>query len=402
MQYLPRTLEKHLSAVSAQFPVLLLTGPRQVGKTTLLRKLATPDRREVTLDDHAVRTLAQQDPALFLQRFPPPLLIDEIQYAPELLPYIKMAVDASDKKGLFWLTGSQQFHLMKNITESLAGRVAIVNLLGFSYRERHQLHAPQDDLFSLSSDATAPIELSPLFNDIWRGAFPALATGQVLDRDLFYRSYIQTYLERDVRDLAQVGDQKTFYTFLKVCAARSGQILNLSDLARDTDISVPTAKKYLSILEASFQVILLPSYHGNITKRAIKAPKLYFLDTGLCAYLTGWSTPETLLAGAMNGALFENHVVVEILKRYWSDLKNPALYYYRDKEKSEVDLLLERDGRLHPIEIKLGSTPRADWISGIQKLKNAGLPIGNGLVISLSPRTLPLSSDITVVNVGVI
>jgi predicted AAA+ superfamily ATPase len=406
MVYLPRALEDRVLDASEQFPVLLLTGPRQVGKTTLLRHLCSPERHYVTLDDPGRRALANEDPALFLQRFPPPVLIDEIQYAPDLLPHIKMEVDASRSPGAFWLTGSQQFHAMQGITESLAGRVALIRLLGLSAREadrrpsRVEPFLPTPEILEDRLETRATTDLQAVFRRIWTGSFPALVAGPVEDRDLFYGSYLQTYVARDVRDLAEVSNQQAFLRFLRAAAARTGQLLNLSDLARDVDVSVPTAKRWLSILEASFVVHLLRPYHGNVGKRLVKTPKLYFLDTGLCAHLTDWSTAETLASGAMAGPILETWVVAEVLKSHWHRLRTPHVYFYRDRDGREIDLLLEKDGALYPVEIKLAATPRREWVRTFAALEGLGPRTGAGAVVCLTPESLPLSREITAVPVG--
>jgi len=404
--YYARLSETGIKEASEQFPVILLTGPRQVGKTTVLQHLCGDDRRYVTLDDLAHRALANEDPALFLQKYPPPILIDEIQYAPSLLPYIKMDVDTKRVPGAYWLTGSQQFVLMQGITESLAGRVAIMNLLGFSGREKvrgdlsPEPFLPTEANLASRSRSPRPTNVRTIFQEIWKGSFPALLVGEVSDKELFFSSYLQTYIERDVRDLAQIGNQASFVRFLKVSAARTGQLLNISELARDVDVSVATAKSWLGILEASYQVLLLPPYHSNITKRLVKAPKLYFLDTGFCSYLTGWSSPETLASGAMAGPIFETWVLGEIVKSWWHRLKLPALYYYRDRDGREIDFLIAQDQYLYPIEAKLGATPRPEWIRTFKTLERFAGERGPGAVICLCQESYALDPLTTAVPAG--
>ncbi|MEK7790827.1 MAG: ATP-binding protein, partial [Deltaproteobacteria bacterium] len=295
--YFHRNLEKTILNLSEQFPVILVTGPRQVGKTTVLQHLAEKGRRYVTLDTWEHRQLANSDPKLFLEQFPPPVIIDEIQYAPALFTQIKIYVDQKKENSSFWLSGSQQFSLMKNLSESLSGRVAILKLLGFSSGEiakkEFKRKKPWSPLNHTIPKLTSP-KLEDLSSKIFHGGFPKLySKGARVREDVYFSSYVQTYLERDVRDLTHVGDLRDFERFVRACAARTAQILNITELARDIGIAPNTAKKWLSILEASFQVYLLEPYYKNITKRMIKSPKLYFLDTGLLAYLTGWKSPET-------------------------------------------------------------------------------------------------------------
>jgi predicted AAA+ superfamily ATPase len=403
--YYHRQLEDRLVAASAEFPALLLVGPRQVGKTTLLQHICGKDRRYVTLDDPASRELANGDPGLFLQRYPPPVLIDEIQYAPGLLPRIKMHVDAARKTGAFWLTGSQQFHMMKGVSESLAGRVAIVNLLGFSARERDRLKLDVSPFLPTPERLAqgrrdVPLGETEIYERIWSGSLPALIAGPARDRNLFLGSYVQTYLQRDVRDLAQVGNQETFLRFLRACSARTGQLLNLTDLARDVDVSVMTARSWLAILVTSLQVFLLQPYHSNVTKRLIKRPKLYFLDTGVAAYLTEWSSPQTLAAGAMAGPMLETFVFAEILKSWWHRMERPLLYYYRDKDSREIDLLLVHDRVIHPVEIKRSGSPRAEWVRPFAALGRLEGQVGPGAVVCLTPELVPLDADNAAVPVS--
>ncbi len=406
--YVKRTLESFIQSATNQFPVILVTGARQVGKTTILRHLCQTTRTYVTLDDPLLLNLAKTEPALFLQRFPSPVLIDEIQYAPELLPYIKMAVDEQREPGRFWLTGSQQFHLMRNASESLAGRVAVVNLLGLSQRELlgHGLTTPP---FLPTAEAVRqrnrpeqPLTLKDLYFRIWRGSFPAIATNDAIDRDLFYGSYVQTYLQRDVRDLAHIGDELAFLRFLRAVAARTGQLLNLAELARDADIAPNTAKHWLSILQTANLVYLLEPYHTNLTKRLVKAPKLYFLDTGLVAYLTEWATPETLEAGALSGAIFETWVVTELLKSYWHNGRRAPFYFYRDKDQREIDLLILQNDLIYPLEIKKTASPGKDDLRHFRTLERLGLTVGEGGIICLVTQSLPITEQMQSIPASVI
>ena len=395
--YHPRTLKSKWIELSKQFPVLLLTGPRQVGKTTFLKHIAEPTRKYVSFDDPDARLMAKEDPAMFFRRYSPPVLIDEIQYAPNILQYIKIHVDNHRQPGMFWLTGSQQFLMMKGISETLAGRIGIMNLLGFSGSERYnsKLHTTPfiPSLSQLEErQKSRGYDLANIYTDIWTGCFPELIAGNIHDWDVFYSSYLRTYLDRDVRDLTKVGDEGAFLKFLKACAARTGQMLNLSDLANDTDITVKTAKNWLSILEASFQVYLLQPYHSNLTKRLVKTPKLYFLDTGLCCYLTQWNSPEALSAGAMAGSILETHIFSEIMKDWWHQAKNPSIYYYRDKDKVEIDFILTQNQMFYPLEVKKSASPKKNWVGPFEKLSRIGT-ISSGGVICLCNELLPLGKN---------
>ena len=387
------------------FPVLLVTGARQVGKTTMLRTLAKPSRSYVTLDDPLQMRLAREDPALFVQTHPPPLLIDEIQYAPGLLPHIKMAVDQRKRPGDYWLTGSQPFPLMHGVAESLAGRVAVLRLLGLSRREQLRLpktppFLPKPELLARLRRSGRPADdMRTLFARIWRGSYPALAAQPTMGRDLFFASYLQTYLQRDVRDLARVGDEASFVRFIRAAAARTAQLLNLAELARDADVAPNTAKAWLSILEISGVVHLLQPWHANITKRLVKTPKLYVLDTGLCSWLTQWTSPQTLQAGAMAGAIFETWVIAELLKSHLNAGLQTPFYYFRNKDQYEIDLLIDADGLLYPVEIKKSASPGRDALRGINALAKLGVALGPGAVLCMVPESVPLGGTPSVVAV---
>lgn len=412
MTYIRRAAEDTVARVSEMFPVLLVTGPRQVGKTTLLQRLAElerntgVERKYITLDDPDARYLAKRDPALFLQRYSPPVLIDEIQYATELLPYIKMSVDRSKRKGDFWITGSQVFRLMKNVSESLAGRVGIVNLLGLSDAEiyREPSEPFQSDTTYLMSRLSVRTQkgLNEIYARIFKGSMPELYADEKVDWETYYRSYVDTYLQRDIRDLAQVADEMEFYNFMTIVAAHTSKPVVYEELANAAGVSAPTAKKWLSILVSSHIITLVQPYHNNALKRVVKMPLLHFLDTGLAAYLLKWGNPEALEKGAMSGAIFESYVFSEIYKSYLNAGKEPPVFYYRDKDQKEIDLLIYQNGILSPIEIKKAASPgktaikhfkvlepvaHKEAFEGLESLK---VEIGTGSVICMANDLLPV------------
>jgi predicted AAA+ superfamily ATPase len=391
--YIKRNLEAAFLEANEFFPVLLVNGPRQVGKTTFLRMLAKPDRKFVSLDSPELRALAQDDPKMFLSNYSPPVIIDEIQYAPNLLNYIKIMVDDARFKtpekarGMFWLTGSQHFVLMKGITESLAGRIGIFDMPGLSNAEmdgRSSVPFLPDTI----SAGKCELNSGDFFHRIWKGSYPGLYCSGDKSWERFYSGYLQSYLERDVRDLTQVGDLNTFYAFIKSVAARSGQMLNYASLARDVDMSSPTAKKYLSILEASGLVKLLYPYMKNRSKQMICTPKLYMVDCGLMAFLTGWNTPTVLMDGAMAGHFFETWCFIEILKSYQNAGKMPHFYYYRDKDDREIDLIIEENGTLYPIEFKKSATFKASDVRSFSALSKFQMLTGMGTLISMYPENI--------------
>ncbi len=407
--YYERAIQKTIENVNETFPVLLLTGPRQVGKTTLLERMADSGRKRVSLDNPTLRALAKSDPELFLQRYTPPVLIDEVQYAPELFPYIKIIVDQRKQPGDFWLTGSQIFKMRKDAAESLAGRVGIVPMLGLSNSEInemdfHEFTLEPENLIKRVTEAPS-MNVQEVFQRIYQGSMPRLYEIDNVNRELFFESYLDTYISRDIRTLEQVADETAFITFLKVVAARTATNVNYEVLAQETGISAPTAKHWLSILVSCGVVTLIEPYFNNALKRVVKSPRLYFLDTGLCAHLLGWGSPEVLERSAMSEAFFETWVVSEVYKSYLNAGKKPPLYFYRDSNKKEIDLILYQDGIAHPVEIKKAASPqkatknfsvlkpiekepaKEDAFNGTAHLKTE---IGTGGVICLASDVMPI------------
>jgi predicted AAA+ superfamily ATPase len=388
-------MEPTIKKISKGFPILLLSGMRQIGKTFFLEQIKEPARKYVSLDFPDNRDLARNRPDLFLQKYAPPILIDEVQYAPELFTYIKIYADTHPQNGLFWLTGSQKFGLMKGIKESLAGRVAILDMLGLSYRE--MVKQPKNSPFLPSmkehhSDLK-PLKLLDLYKVMGNGSFPRLVVHRGENREIFFRSYLQTYIERDVKDYQGLNEDIKFFKFIRAAAVRTGSLLNYADLARDADIDVRTAKTWLSTLERSGLVKLLYPYYINVTKRLIKTPKLYFMDTGLCAFLSGFNSPESLEAGSMNGAILETWAFAEILKSYWHNGKDPSIYFYRDADQREIDFVIEQNMTLYPIEVKKTSAPGADSVKHFPLLAKLKKPVGVGAVLCLRPSALPLNDN---------
>lgn len=407
MKYITRELEKVVSQVAKEYPVVLVTGPRQVGKTTMLLKLMEgTDRRYVTLDDLNERSMAKTDPELFLQLHKPPVLIDEVQYAPELFTYIKVHVDKSHDPGAFWLTGSQVFKLMRGVQESLAGRVAVLSLTSLSQAEIYggatEPFTVDLEALAVRSEAGKEADTEEIFARIYRGSMPAIVSGAKSNSQIFYGSYLSTYMERDVRELSEAIDSLKFHRFMTAVAARCGQMLNVADMARDADINQQQAKSWLGILETLGIIFYLHPYSNNMLKRLVKTPKLYFYDTGLVCYLTRWSSPQTLEWGAMNGAVLENYVVAEIRKTYLSCGMEPYLYYYRDKDAKEIDMVLEHDGVLNPIEIKKTANPGKELIRAFGLLDRASVPRAKGAVICMKPGLGAIDRDNYIVPVWMI
>jgi len=408
MRYIKRTLEKKVISLSNEYSCILLIGPRQVGKSTMLKHLMQGTNRvEVTLDDIEERKLAKNDPALFLEMHPAPVLIDEIQYAPELFSYIKILIDKGAEPGSYWLTGSQAFHLMELAQESLAGRAAIIHMSSLAQSELYGDGETTPFTLDINSLMERKLKLSPansleIYERIWKGSMPGLCSGKYTDRDVFYNSYVQTYIERDVSELIEHVDKLLFADFIRAAACRAGQMLNVHDIATDIGVSDDTAKRWLKVLEKSDIIFYLRPYSNNLLKRTIKTPKMYFFDTGLVSYLTKYSSPEILMNGAINGAILENYIITEILKTYHNNAKTCILHYYRDKDSNEVDIIIESDGKLHPIEIKKSSNPPSEIISAFKILDSSSVPRGNGAVICLRNDLIAINRENYIVPVWMI
>ena len=409
LRYLRRAMEDTFLRFSKEFPVLLLTGPRQVGKTTMLQRLAEEEgigREYVTLDDLTEREMAKNDPKLFLQLHKPPVFIDEVQYAPELFTYIKILVDQGHRPGDFWLTGSQVFKLMDGVSETLAGRVCLLHLSPMSQAERcgavTEPFVLDFDQLSMRVRERKSIDTPALYDRIFQGGMPALVSGQFSDRRMVYSSYISTYIERDVKELSGTIDSLKFMALITAAAALAGQMLNYRTIADAAGIDQISAKKWLGILERLGIIFYLHPYSNNMLKRMVTKPKLYFYDTGLAAYLTKWSDSDTLMNGAMSGAILENFVVSEILKSYQNCGLEPFLYYYRDKDTKEIDLLMEQDGKLYPMEIKKSAMPQKQLTRVFHVIDKAPLERGTGAILCTSDRLSAFDSENLIVPVWAI
>lgn len=408
MKYIKRSFEDKFLALNEEYSCLLLIGPRQVGKSTMLEHLMEgTDRNVVTLDNLEERKLAKNDPQLFLEMHPSPVLIDEIQYAPELFSYIKIAIDNGAPAGSYWLTGSQAFHLMDLAQESLAGRTAILHMSALSQSEMYSGKGTSPftvDLAELMKrkQGLSSASATEMYQRIWKGGMPGLASGKYKDRDVFYSSYISTYIDRDVSDMVDGIDKLIFADFIRAAACRAGQMLNIHDIASDVGVGDETAKRWLTVLEKSEIIFFLRPYSNNLLKRTIKTPKMYFFDTGLVAYLTKYVTPDILMNGAINGAILENYVVSEIRKTYFNNAKEPILHYYRDKDSNEIDLVMEANGELHPLEIKKASNPRSELIGAFKILDKASVPKGTGAVLCLREELSAINRENLIIPIWMI
>ena len=395
MNYIDRHLERKFIKMSGFFKAVLVTGARQVGKTTMLKHLAAGDRTYVTLDNKMARDLAQADPVLFFQTYKPPILIDEVQYAPELFPQIKILCDESEETGGFWLTGSQQYKMMEVACESLAGRVGILTMYSLSQTEKAGVCFTNELDFSLPclqvrQPQVAKNDVAAVFAHIWRGGMPQVLHADAEERQEYYDAYIGTYLMRDIAEFGGITDTLRFGKFLTACAALVGEQLNYKTLADSSDISQPTAKEWLRLLEGLGIVYLLPPYANNALKRLTKTPKLYFCDTGLAAHLSLWLTPETLMNGAASGHFFENYVIAELLKSYSYSPGKANMTFYRDQNAKEIDLFIEENNYIHPLEIKKSANPDRREVKKFSVLDKTTLQTGPGGIICMCEEPVPI------------
>lgn len=387
-----REAESIIKSINKTFKVLMVTGPRQVGKTTLLKKLKPDNMDYVTLDDEVLRKQAKEDPKLFLEEHPAPLLIDEAQYAPELFPYIKINVDNVNDNGRYWITGSQQFHLMKNASESLAGRVGIINLNSFTYSEI--IRNEKKNSFEPFNLKQAPkININDIFEYIYKGGMPNLYSTDGISNDIYFQSYIDTYIARDVKQIMDIGNVESFKKFIVSVASRVGEQLNYTSLALDAGVTAPTAKSWLSILTSSGLVYLLEPYTSSELKRLTHQPKIVFMDMGLACYLSGWQSAKELQMSSSAGHYLESFIVSEILKSYNARGIRPNISYYRDKEKNEIDLIFYKNNKLYPFEIKKTASPNKTMIKNFKILEKTKKEIGAGGIICFYDNLMKLDEN---------
>ena len=400
MNYITRAMEKTVLKASAQFPVVMVCGQRQTGKSTMLRHISEPDRVYVSFDKLETRKLAENDPEMFFETYGHKLLIDEFERVPSILISIKEIIDNAvyneeEVNGLIWLTGSQKFVMMKNISETLAGRVAVLTMLPLSQREIDVKDSIPffPDIETLKSRDYEKKTLSKIFERIFQGGMPKLFSENDFDRDMYFSSYMDTYIQRDISALEQVGKLDEFRSLVTCLAANTSKELNYDSLSKEIGVSAPTVKEWITILERSGIIYILRPYYNNVSKRLVKTPKCYFLDTGLAAYLTRWPTYETLMNGNASGAFFETFVFGEILKSYYNNGKEPNFYYYKDIDKKEIDLIMVGADKVYPIEIKKAKMP-SEPDKNFKVLEKLGMEVMPGLVLCMADELFPLKHDL--------
>lgn len=408
MEYIERSLERKFLSMNKVFKVVMVVGARQVGKSTMLKHFAEKEGRTVvSMDDSRLRDLARKDPSLFFQVYKPPILIDEVQKAPELFEQIKIICDNSEEKGQFWLTGSQSKRLIKQAGDSLAGRICLLKMYSLSQKEIAGIDVPDPLEFSFDAlrtrgEAFPANNIVDVFSRIWRGGMPELLQLDAEQTHEYWSSYIDMYLLRDAVDDNGITDTEGFRKFLRACAAFNGQLLNYSDIAQASGISSVTAKEWMKVLQTMGIVFLLEPFYTNELKRLVKKPKLYFCDTGLCAWLSSWTSRETLMGGAAAGHYFENYVVGEFLREYAYGTEPGNLNFYRDSNQKEIDLVIEQDGVLHPIEIKLSSNPDSRAIKTFSVLDKAGKQVGPGGIVCMTEDAFPIDGANTLIPANIL
>ena len=408
MTYIHRSLERKFLKMSSAFKVVMVTGARQVGKSTMLKHLAQDTGRIcVSMDDADARDLAQRDPKLFFQMYPPPLLIDEVQKAPVLFEQIKILCDESDERGRFWLTGSQSKKLMKQAGDSLAGRICLLKMYSLSAKE---VADRADDIpydFSFPSlvkrsQGCPGNNILDVYMRIWEGGMPDMISMDEELRREYWNSYIDAYLMRDAVDDNGIQDTESFRKFLRACASFSGQLVNYNNLGNAAEVSGVTAKEWLKVLQTMGIVFLLEPYYNNELKRMVKTPKLYFCDTGLCAFLSSWTSRDTLMNGAASGHYLENYVVAEMLRNVSYGEKKMNLNFYRDTNQKEIDLVLEMDAQLHAFEIKRAASPERKLIRAFSLLAKSGKEMGPGGIICMAEKPFPLDAVNSLIPVNLL
>ena len=387
-----REVKERIKKINSTFRVLVVTGPRQVGKTTLLESMMPKNMTKVSLDDETLRKEAQENPKIFLDSYSTPLFIDEVQYAPELFPYIKMKVDKNKERGQYWLSGSQLFDLMKNVTESLAGRAGIVKMNSFTYSEI--LKNSEKEIFDPQKlKQKEYIDVNEIFERIFNGGMPELYDIKDMDRNDFYYSYINTYIEKDIKKIKNIGNIESFKKFMRDIAIRTGTTLNYSDIANDVGVAVNTIKDWVSILVSTGIIYLLEPYSSNKLKRLTHMPKIIFMDSGLACYLANWENAKALQLSEISGHFFEAYVVSELIKSYDNKGINLEISHFRNKETEEIDLILFKNNTLFPLEIKKTANPRKDMIKNFRHLEKVNMKLGIGGIICLYDKLMKLDDN---------